>query len=120
MTEPPPEAMFGSWMESSETDDQGATVYRPEGYDLPKRRGGGGGIELHPDGTVVAWEVGPDDAPRPVKGVWIREGPRRLRLTFPETGRPDRVVEVVEADNEVLRLRQAEPGGAGPATDARG
>jgi hypothetical protein len=109
MTEPPPEAVFGRWVHSSEESEETAAVYRPEGVDLPPARGRVE-IEFHPDGTVIEWEIGPDDVPRPVEGVWIRQSLGRLRLSFPGTGRPDRVADVAEAANGILRLRNEELG----------
>jgi hypothetical protein len=107
MIEPPPAALFRRWFHSFEEDDGSSTVYRPEDFPFPRARGRAG-LEFRPDGTLVDWQIGPGDAGRPVEGRWLLEGPGRLRLVFPSGG-PDRMVELIAVEDDVLRLREVGP-----------
>lgn len=106
MNELPP-SLFQRWWHSFEEDHEDVAVYRPDDYDFPLARGRGG-LEFAADGTFVDRPVGPVDAPESVPGRWRSTGDRRLTVTFPGRDEPDRVLEIVRCDEQVLELRPAE------------
>ncbi|MEV5239751.1 hypothetical protein AB0K89_11670 [Streptomyces cinnamoneus] len=102
--EEPPAALFRRWVHAHEEDHDDVSVYRPTGYAFPPARGRSG-VEFRTDGTFVDHPIGRGDAPASVPGFWHAQDERRITLSFPGTGRPERVVEIVTCDPEVLRLR---------------
>lgn len=104
MTELPDE-IFWKWVHSFEEDTNGITVYRPFEYDFPQARGRGG-IEFRPDGMFIAWEIGPADANRGINGHWEMEGSGRVRVSFKESNRPSTVLEILECDSQILKVRR--------------
>ncbi|WP_229391752.1 hypothetical protein [Methanosarcina sp. DH2] len=104
MTELPNE-IFQEWMHSFEEDTNGITVYRPIEYDFPRARGRGG-IEFRPDGVFIDWEIGPSDASRGINGHWEIEGPGRVRVSFEGNVRPPRILEILQIDAGILKVRQ--------------
>jgi len=104
MTELPNE-IFQEWMHSFEEDTNGITVYRPIEYDFPRARGRGG-IEFMPDGVFINWEIGPSDASRGINGHWEMEGPGRVHVSFESNVRPPRILEILQIDAGILKVRQ--------------
>jgi hypothetical protein len=96
-----PEHLQGHWVHSHEEDTDDEIVYRSasSGYDFPRSRGREA-LELHPDGSYGGVVPGPVDKPEPVAGgSWALEDGNKLVL-------PDRTLEVVEADEGVLRVKR--------------
>lgn len=103
MSEPPP-GLFRSWFHSYEEDHGDVRVYRPDDYPFPPARGRRG-MEFVPDGAFVDRPLGRGDAPDAVPGHW-RLGPDgRVSLTF-QGARPDRELEIVRCDANVLEVRR--------------
>lgn len=100
-----PREIFRRWGHSFEEDRGDVTVYRPAEYEFPRARGRAG-IEFRPDGTFIDWTIGPADARRPINGRWQIEGRWRVRVSFEENVRPPRILEILQYDAEVLRVRQ--------------
>lgn len=103
-----PACLFRRWTHSFEEDGEGVTVYRPPDHPFPPARGRGG-MEFAPDGTFVDRPVGRGDAQDTVAGRWELSEGRRLTVTLPRSGRPDREWEIVHCDARLLKLRA--PGG---------
>ncbi|MGA5412109.1 hypothetical protein ACPCSC_33255 [Streptomyces lavendulocolor] len=99
-----PRSLFQKWWHSFEEDTGGVTVYRPEGYGFPLARGRGG-MEFLTDGAFVDYLVGPADAPESVRGRWRLVEDRRLALSFPEADLPDRELQVLSCDEQILTTR---------------
>ncbi|MBT2511348.1 hypothetical protein J7I98_37145 [Streptomyces sp. ISL-98] len=105
MSELPP-SLFRNWVHSFEDDTEGVTVYRPADYPFPPARGRRG-LEFAPDGTFIDHPVGRGDAPDAVPGQWRLAEDRRLAVSFPENDRPDRGLEILRCDEDVLEIRSA-------------
>ena len=101
----PPSTMFRAWVHSFEEDGGGVTVYRPPEHEFPRARGRAA-IEIRPDGTFIDRPVGPADARQEVRGRWQLESPGRLRVSFEGGTRPSRVLQILQSDEGVLKLRQ--------------
>ena len=97
--------IFQRWGHSREEDTGDVTVYRPASFDFPPARGRRG-IELQADGELVYWEIGRGDDEQPVRGRWEPAGPGQLRLTYEGGARPPQLLEIAEADDQVLKVRQ--------------
>jgi hypothetical protein len=96
-----PERLQGRWVHSHEEDTDDEIVYRSasSGYDFPRSRGREA-LELHADGSYGGVVPGPTDKPEQVGGgTWTVEEGNKLVL-------PDRTLEVVEADEGVLRVKR--------------
>jgi hypothetical protein len=100
-----PDDIFRKWIHSLEEDTNGITVYRPEEYDFPPARGRDG-IEFRPDGVFIYWGIGPTDAPRGINAHWKMEGPGRVRVSFEEGTRPSTILEILQCDSEILKVRK--------------
>ena len=101
-----PNEIFQRWIHSFEEDKGEITVYRPEEYDFPLSRRGREGIEFRPDGVFIDWEIGPNDAFRGINGHWKMESSMRVRVSFEGNVREPRIMEILQIDAEVLKLRQ--------------
>lgn len=101
-----PASLSQRWMHSLEEDSEGVTVYRPSDHPFPPARGRGG-MEFASDGAFIDRPVGRGDAQDTVVGRWELTGGRRLTVTLPESGRPERELEIVHCDEHVLKLRQS-------------
>ena len=79
MTHPP--ELFRRWVHVREEDEPGGVrVYRPADHPIPPARGRDG-VEFRPDGTVVAYAIGPVDAPvaaAPAHGLTVAGTPYRV------------------------------------------
>lgn len=100
-----PDEIFRIWIHSFEEDTNKITVYRPVEYDFPRARGREG-IEFRPDGVFIDWEIGPTDASRGVNGRWEMEDPGRVRVSFEGNVRPPRILEILQIDAGILKVRQ--------------
>jgi hypothetical protein len=100
-----PNEIFRRWGHSFEEDEGDVTVYRPAEYEFPRARGRAG-IEFRPDGSFIDWTIGPADARQPVSGDWRTEGPGRVRVSFQGESRTPRVLEILQSDADVLKVRQ--------------
>ncbi len=100
-----PKEIFRKWGHSFEEDSGDVKVYRPAEYDFPRARGRAA-IELRPDGTFVDYVVGAADARRGVMGRWQADGPARVRVSFEGGARPPRILEIVQSDANVLKVRE--------------
>ncbi|MGW1088405.1 hypothetical protein ACWD4L_19285 [Streptomyces sp. NPDC002596] len=103
MSELPP-SLFRHWVHSFEEDTEGMTVYRPADYPFPPARGRRG-LEFGQDGTCIDHPVGRGDAPDTVPGHWQLVEGRRLAISFPGNGRPDRELEILRCNEDVLEIR---------------
>ncbi|WP_426077326.1 hypothetical protein [Janthinobacterium sp. PSPC3-1] len=96
----------GSWTHSFEEDEAGVLVYRPtHGYPFPPARRGRETLEFGEDGQLTTLMAGPDDRPlaRPVAQLKAMGG-NRYALMDEVVKVPQRVIEVIEATPEVLKL----------------
>jgi hypothetical protein len=100
-----PNDIFQRWGHSFEEDTGDITVYRPAEYEFPRARGRAG-IEFKPDRTFIDWAIGPADASRGINGHWQMEGPGRVRVSFEGNVRPARVLDILQCDAGILRVRQ--------------
>ncbi|MFE8963546.1 hypothetical protein ACIP17_28125 [Streptomyces iakyrus] len=100
----PPSGLFRSWLHSYEEDHEDVRVYRPDDFPFPPARGRRG-MEFAPDGTFVDHPLGRGDAPGAVPGRWRLVPDRRIELTF-DGDRPDRELEIVRCDADVLQVRR--------------
>ena len=96
------DVLLKTWVYSHKEAD-GATVYRPEGYALPRARGRTG-LEFRRDGTVVQYAIGRGDAWRPTLGRWTRPSERDLRLSFPD-GEEGKTLNVLEVGPDILKVK---------------
>jgi hypothetical protein len=103
-----PNAIFQQWLHSYEEDGGDIKVYRPMSYDFPPARGRTG-LEFKPDGTVVDLRIGPADAHQGIDARWQTDSAGRLRITYPGNARASLLLEVVQADENVLKVRQKSP-----------
>jgi hypothetical protein len=92
--------LAGRWVHSHEEDSGDEMVFRSADYAFPPSRGRES-IDLRPDGSYAGTVPGPVDKPVPgAEGEWtLEDDGRRLRLG-------DRVLEVVDAEPGVLRVRR--------------
>jgi hypothetical protein len=96
-------ALNGSWTHSFEEDQAGVRVYRPtHSFAFPLSRGGRETLDFSDDGRLVESAPGPDDRPRSTASRWTALGMNRFRLGGTT---PGRVIEVIEATPDVLKLR---------------
>ncbi|MEU2540657.1 hypothetical protein [Streptomyces iakyrus] len=100
----PSSGLFRSWLHSYEEDHEDVRVYRPDDFPFPPARGRRG-MEFAPDGTFVDHPLGRGDAPGAVPGRWRLVPDRRIELTF-DGDRPDRELEIVRCDADVLQVRR--------------
>ncbi len=104
MSDLPPD-VFQKWGHSREEDAGDVTVFRPVDFDFPPARGRRG-LELGGNGELIQWDIGRGDAEVPVRGRWEAAGPKQIRVTFEGDVHPPEVLEVVDADAQVLKVRR--------------
>lgn len=104
MTELPNE-IFRRWGHSFEESTSEITVYRPAEYEFPRARGRAG-IEFKPDGAIIYWAIGPADKRLAFNGHWQIEGPGSVRVSFEGNVRTPVVMEILQCDADILRVRQ--------------
>ena len=100
-----PRDIFRRWGHSFEESIGEVVVYRPAEYEFPRARGRAG-IEFRSDGTFIDWVIGPGDARQGINGHWQIEDTGRVRVSFDGNIRAPRVLEILQCDAEMLRLRQ--------------
>lgn len=100
------QCLFRSWGHSREEDTDGLTVYRPAEYKFPLSRGRDG-IEVHPDGTFVRVEPGPDDRRNRVAGTWkaTDDGSASDSLQAAVGSETPRRMTIVQCDPGILKVR---------------
>jgi hypothetical protein len=106
--EPPgelPSQIFRRWTHSYEDDAADARAYRPVEYEFPPARGRAG-LEFRPDGTFIDWEIAPTDAQRGIHGSWRVDESGHLHVSTEQGLREGRVFEIIECDDQILKLRQ--------------
>lgn len=102
---PLPNEIFRKWGHSFEEDAGDVRAYRPAEFDFPRARGRAG-IEFRPDGKFIEWAIGPGDAQKGIEGQWQVEGPGRMRVSFAGGARAPRVLEILQCDTGVLKVRE--------------
>ncbi len=100
-----PGEIFRKWMHSFEEDMGGITVYRPGEFNFPRARGRDG-IEFRPDGTFIDLTIGRGDASHGINGRWQEDESGRVRISFGDNVRQSRILEIVQIDANVLKVRQ--------------
>ncbi len=100
-----PNELFGSWLHSFEEDSGDITVYRPADYAFPPARGRAG-VEFRPDGAFVELAIGRGDAHQATIARWQAEPSGRVRIVYPGNARAPITLEIVQVDENVLRLRK--------------
>lgn len=106
MSPPPlPEEIFRRWVHSREEDTSDEIVFRPPDYSFPPARGRAG-LEFRPNGEFVDLQIAPTDARQAVGGQWQVEQPGRVRVSFEQAGRPPETLDIVEVDDQLLKLRR--------------
>ncbi len=99
-------ALRGSWTHSFEEDEAGVRLYRPtHGYAFPPSRRGRETLDFDTAGQVLSGAPGPDDRPRLSAAALTPLGMNRFRIGAAEA--PGRVIEVLEARPDLLKLRYA-------------
>ena len=97
--------LVGAWTHSFEEDEAGVLVYRPTStFAFPPSRRGRETLDFTDDGQVAEGAPGPDDRSRSTPGRWTALGMNRYSLGGTAAA-PGRVIEVVEATPDVLKLR---------------
>ena len=96
----------GSWTHSFEEDEAGGVlVYRPtHSFAFPPSRAGRDSIEFGEGGGFSEWTPGPDDRPRSSAGRWQALGMNRFALSTADAS--GRVIEVLEATQDILKIRR--------------
>ena len=95
----------GNWTHSFEEDVAGVLVYRPtHSFTFPLSRGGRESLVFSNDGQLVESAPGPDDRSRSTASSWTALGMNRFSLGGTAAA-PGRVIEVIEATPDVLKLR---------------
>lgn len=97
--------IFKTWRHSFEESTNEVIVYRPAGYKFPRARGRAG-IELKSDGTFVDLVIGPGDGLQDINGHWQEKDPGSVVVSFEGNVRAPRVIEILQCDAEILRVRQ--------------
>ena len=97
----------GSWTHSFEEDEAGLLVYRPTAtFAFPPSRGARETFVFGAGGEVTELTVGPDDRPRASPaGLFEPLGMNRYAAAG-MPGAPERVIEIVEATAEILKVRK--------------
>ena len=96
--------LSGSWTHSFEEDEGGVQLYRPtRSFPFPPSRRGRETLEFGAAGQMVTGMPGPDDRRVLTNAGLTPLGMNRFRL---EGGvRPGQVIEIVEANADMLKVR---------------
>jgi hypothetical protein len=100
-----PPVIFRRWGHSFEEDTGDIAVYRPAEFDFPRARGRAG-LEFEPDGKYIEWVIGPADTSLGVNGHWHIVAPGQVQITFKGSERQPRLLEILQCDASVLKMRQ--------------
>jgi hypothetical protein len=102
MAEQQPFSLSGAWAHSFEEDEDAVHVYRPSGsFAFPPSRRGRETLEFDKPGQVVTGTPGPDDKLQRTTCSLTPLGMNRFRIG------EARVIEVVEAGGDILKMRPA-------------
>jgi hypothetical protein len=104
-------SLFGHWIHSREEDRDDVQVFRREGFSFPVSFARDG-FRMFADGTFLQEDIGPADGIVTVPGRWSSRIRGRVAARF-GGARPDYDFEVVDVDDDVLRIRVLEPLGLG-------
>jgi hypothetical protein len=96
--------IVGHWGHSFEEDSAGVRAYRPWQYAFPRARGRGS-MEFLPDGSLIDRPVGAGDARQDLRGRWEYAGSGVFRVTYDDPSRPGWTFEIIECNDQVLRIR---------------
>jgi hypothetical protein len=97
-----PFSLSGAWTHSYEEDEGSVQVYRPShSFTFPPSRRGRETLEFVSPGQVVTGVPGPDDRLQSSASSLTPLGMNRFRIG------EARVIEVVEAGSDILKVRQA-------------
>ncbi len=100
-----PVSLAGSWTHSFEEDEPGVSVYRlTQSFAFPPARRGRATLEFGNAGEVAVGVPGPDDRQQVTRSSMTPLGMNRFRLGG-TAQTPDKVIEVVEAQADALKLR---------------
>ena len=91
------------WVESREEASEHEMVFRPSDYNFPPARGRSS-FELKPDGTLVTGGSGPTDRRVECQGRWELRDDSTLAFYMGSESEPSRVLRIVHADKDQLRL----------------
>ena len=105
------DALFGYWIHSREEDRDDVQVFRREGFAFPVSFGRDG-FRMFADGTFLQEDIGQAEGTVTIPGRWSSRIPGRVAVRF-GGARPDYDFEVVDVDDDVLRIRVLEPLGSG-------
>lgn len=100
-----PETLEGRWVHAQEEDTDDEMVFRPAWYELPPARGRAS-FELRADGTFSEAGIGAADVPEEASGSWELEDDERIVLGEGAPAGVPRVMPIVSADEERLRIRK--------------
>lgn len=99
-----PVTLAGQWRHSFEEDSPGVRVYRRATVELPPARGRAA-LELSPDGSFVESAIGRGDAPARATGAWSMAPDGSISLTYSDSARAARRLEIVAHDADTLKVR---------------
>ncbi|MGY1670825.1 hypothetical protein [Geodermatophilus sp. SYSU D00710] len=94
-----------SWLRSRQEDSDTEEVYRPAGFDFPRRERSRAGYRFEADGTVRRVGTGAADVPEVTTGVWQvdAENPHRVRVVV---GGSPQVLEITDLTPDRLAVRR--------------
>jgi hypothetical protein len=90
-----------NWIHSFEEDTEAETVYRPDGFPLPRARGRVQ-FTLQKDGTVKGMQIGRNDGPSEVAGSWNLEN-GNLQILYNDGGIQQHALMEVTPEKLVLK-----------------
>ena len=99
-----PAEVFKHWKHSREEDAGGVRVFRPAGYKFPLSRGRAG-FDIKKNGDFVDYPIAATDGNEKVPGTWKLDEAGKVVVTFQDPGRPPLVIQIVECDGNVLKLK---------------
>jgi hypothetical protein len=100
-----PKAIYKFWVHSYEEDDKGTLVYRPRDFKFPPSRGRSG-FEIKQNREFILYGLDPSDRPSRVLGHFEVERPSRLKVNFQSQKIEPRILEIVECDDHMLRIKK--------------
>lgn len=100
-------AIYRRWSHSFEEDADGVVVYRPEDFDFPAARRPRAMLELRVDGHFVQHLPSRGQEPQAHEGRWSATPDGQLTLAYAAPARRPSRFALVQADEQVLRLRGA-------------
>lgn len=98
-------AIYRRWLHSFEEDADGVVVYRPEDFGFPAAARPRAMLELRADGCFVQHLAARSQAPQAHEGRWSATPDGQLTLAYTVPARRPSRFALVQADEQVLRLR---------------